>query len=76
MSTRSGRHYKFEVAVGEAFKRKGYKRRGGNITRNGADADHVFSLPMPGFDDVSSSGRYPFAHCAGQAQNRNRRKRC
>ena len=41
----------FEAAVGEAFKRKGYERLGGKSTRNGGDADHVFSLPMPGFDD-------------------------
>lgn len=41
----------FEAAVGEAFKRKGYERLGGKSTRKGGDADHVFSLPMPGFDD-------------------------
>ena len=44
----------FEAAVGEAFKRKGYERLGGKSTRNGGDADHVFSLPMPGFDEALS----------------------
>ena len=41
----------FEAAVGEAFRRKGYEWLRGKSTRNGGDADHVFSLPMPGFDD-------------------------
>ena len=41
----------FEAAVGEAFKRKGYERLGGKSPRKGGDADHVFSLPLPGFDD-------------------------
>ena len=42
----------FEAAVGEAFKRKGYEwLRGKSTTRNGGDADHVFALPIPGFDD-------------------------
>lgn len=43
-------HDQFEAAVGGAFERKGYDRLRGKSTRNGGDADHVFSLPMPGFD--------------------------
>ena len=54
---RSGSIAQFEAAVGEAFERKGYKLLRGNSTRNGGDADHVFS--MPGFDDVSLSGPTP-----------------
>ena len=42
----------FEDAVGQAFERKGYVREGRNITRYGGDADHVFSMPIPGFDDI------------------------
>lgn len=44
----------FEAAVGQAFERKGYERLGGNITRYGGDADHVFSIPMPGFEEMES----------------------
>lgn len=45
----------FEAAVGQAFERKGYERIGGNITTaNSGDADHVFSLPMPGFEEMDS----------------------
>ena len=42
----------FEAAVGQAFERKGYEKLGGNITRYGGDADHVFSMPIPGFEEV------------------------
>ena len=41
----------FEAAVGEAFRRKGYEWLRGKDNRNGGDADHVFALPMPGFDE-------------------------
>ena len=41
----------FEAAVGEAFRRKGYEWIRGKSARAGGDADHVFSLPMPGFED-------------------------
>ena len=41
----------FEAAVGEAFRRKGYEWLRGKDAQNGGDADHVFSLPMPGFDE-------------------------
>ena len=51
--------HQFEEAVGEAFERKGYERLWGNSTRNGGDADHIFSLPMPGFDDPESLDRTP-----------------
>ena len=51
--------HQFEEAVGEAFERKGYERLWGNSSRNGGDADHVFSLPMPGFDEVESLDRIP-----------------
>ena len=46
----------FEAAVGEAFERKGYERIGGNSHHGevGADADHVFSIPMPGFEDLEN----------------------
>ncbi len=44
-------HDQFEAAVGEAFERKGYELLRSRSTRNGGDADHVFSLPMPGFDE-------------------------
>lgn len=48
-------HHEFEAAVGQAFLRKGYERLGGNIfTPIGGDADHVFSLPMPGFEEIDS----------------------
>ena len=42
----------FEAAVGDAFERKGYERLGGNITRFGGDADHVFGMPIPGFEEI------------------------
>ncbi len=44
----------FEAAVGEAFERKGYERIGGKSQHGerGADADHVFSIPMPGLADL------------------------
>ena len=45
-------HDQFEAAVGEAFERKGYELLFSRSTRNGGDADHVFSLPMPGFDEA------------------------
>lgn len=45
-------HDQFEAAVGEAFERKGYELLKSKNTRNGGDADHVFSLPMPGFDEA------------------------
>lgn len=45
-------HDQFEAAVGEAFERKGYELLRSKSTRNGGDADHVFSLPMPGFDEA------------------------
>ena len=45
----------FEAAVGKAFERKGYERLEGNITRYGGDADHVFSMPAPGFEEIGSS---------------------
>ena len=45
-------HDQFEAAVGEAFERKGYELLKSKSARNGGDADHVFSLPMPGFDEV------------------------
>ena len=51
--------HQFEEAVGEAFERKGYERLWGNSSRNGGDADHVFSLPMPGFDEAESLDRTP-----------------
>ena len=41
----------FEAAVGEAFRHKGYELIRRKSSRNGGDADHVFSLPMPGFDE-------------------------
>ena len=42
----------FEAAVGQAFVRKGYEYIGGNRYQSGgADADHVLSIPMPGFED-------------------------
>lgn len=41
----------FEAAVGEAFRRKGYEWIRRKSTRGGGDADHVFSPPMPGFED-------------------------
>ena len=46
----------FEAAVGEAFERKGYERIRGKSQHGGgsADADHVFSMPMPGFDDLEN----------------------
>ena len=44
----------FEAAVGHAFERKGYEWLAGNSSRNGGDADHVFSMPMPGFEDFES----------------------
>ena len=50
----------FEAAVGQAFQRKGYERLGGNITQKNedheinGDADHVFSIPMPGFEEMDS----------------------
>ena len=47
----------FEAAVGEAFRRKGYERLRGNISTGGGDADHVFSLPIPGFENVSPRSR-------------------
>lgn len=52
-------HDQFEAAVGGAFERKGYERLRGKSTRNGGDADHVFSLPMPGFDDLALLERTP-----------------
>ena len=42
----------FEAAVGEAFKQKGYEFIRSKSAKNGGDADHVFALPMPGFDDA------------------------
>ena len=42
----------FEAAVGEAFERKGYELLRSKSARNGGDADHVFALPMPGFDEA------------------------
>ena len=42
----------FEAAVGEAFKQKGYEFIRSKSTKNGGDADHVFALPMPGFEDA------------------------
>ena len=42
----------FEAAVGQAFERKGYVRLAGNVTRYGGDADHVFSMPIPGFEEM------------------------
>ena len=45
-------HDQFEAAVGEAFERKGYELLKSKSIRNGGDADHVFSLPMPGFDEA------------------------
>ena len=46
----------FEAAVGEAFERKGYERIRGKSQHGGgsADADHVFSMPMPGFEDLEN----------------------
>ena len=44
-------HDQFEAAVGEAFRRKGYEWLRGKSNRSGGDADHVFALPMPGFDE-------------------------
>ena len=46
----------FEAAVGQAFKQKGYERIGGRSQQgeSGADADHVFSIPMPGFEDLEN----------------------
>ena len=46
----------FEAVVGEAFERKGYERIRGKSQHGGgsADADHVFSMPMPGFDDLDN----------------------
>ena len=46
----------FEAAVGEAFVRKGYEHIGGKSQHGdvGADADHVFSMPMPGFEDLDN----------------------
>ena len=46
----------FEAAVGEAFERKGYERIGGKSQHGGkgADADHVLSIPMPGFEDLDN----------------------
>ena len=52
-------HDLFEDAVGEAFERKGYELLRSKSTRNGGDADHVFSLPMPGFNDETSLYRTP-----------------
>ncbi len=52
-------HDQFEAAVGEAFERKGYELLRSNSTRNGGDADHVFYLPMPGFNDEVSLYRTP-----------------
>lgn len=52
-------HDQFEAAVGEAFERKGYELLSSNSTRNGGDADHVFSLPLPGFDDGALLERTP-----------------
>ena len=52
-------HQQFEAAVGEAFERKGYTRIGGNRYGDGGDADHVFSLPMPGLDDLERDQSYP-----------------
>lgn len=49
----------FEAVVGEAFERKGYELLRSKSTRNGGDADHVFSLPMPGFNDETSLYRTP-----------------
>ena len=46
----------FEAAVGEAFVRKGYERIRGNSQQGkpDADADHVLSIPMPGFEDLDN----------------------
>ena len=52
-------HQQFEAAVGEAFERKGYTRISGNRYGNGGDADHVFSLPMPGLDDLERDHSCP-----------------
>ena len=43
----------FEAVVGAAFERKGYERIGGKSQDGevGADADHIFSISMPGFDE-------------------------
>ena len=41
----------FENAVGEAFRNKGYELIRSKSSRTGGDADHVFALPMPGFND-------------------------
>lgn len=50
----------FEAAVGQAFVRKGYERIRGKSQQGkpGADADHVFSIPMPGFEDLDNF-KYP-----------------
>lgn len=42
----------FEAAVGQAFERKGYEKLESNIIRYGGDADHVLSIPMPGFEEI------------------------
>ncbi len=52
-------HDQFQAAVGEAFERKGYELLRSNSTRNGGDADHVFFLPIPGFNDEVSLYRTP-----------------
>ena len=49
----------FENAVGEVFKRKGYCLLRRNSHGNGADADYVFSLPLPGFDGQDFYDRTP-----------------
>ena len=49
----------FENAVGEVFKRKGYCLLRRNSHGNGADADFVFSLPLPGFDGQDFYDRKP-----------------
>ncbi len=52
-------HDQFEAIVGEAFERKGYELLRSKSTRNGGDADHVFYLPMPGFNEEASLYRIP-----------------
>ena len=52
-------HDQFEAAVGEAFKRKGYELLRSKSTRNGGDADYVFYLSIPGFNDETSLYRTP-----------------
>ena len=44
----------FEAAVGKAFQRKGYEQLARKSARGGGDADHVYSMPMPGFEDMDN----------------------